>query len=449
MLPFIMAQTFQRFLLLALVALNLTGCTRCTSSGSRSHKREVSIAERDQAVKGATDFAFSMYAKLKGDGNFFYSPYSLWEALAMTYAGANADTKTQMAKALNFGTSEPFIHSAIHTLNRTFHESGIDSADFRLSISNALWGQEGHKFLDPFLSTLKDSHDSDLRRVDFKNHTDEARVRINDWAKKATEGQIKEIIPSGILSADTRLVLTNAIYLKGKWKNPFDKTATQPADFQISPGHDPNRCDKPGVCTEIGVISPHYVKADMMQTTAKFRYAETDEYSAVEMPYVGDKFAMLAILPKRPKVDTRVPHEINPLGMVELEQKLSHDYLQRIKGSLKEDEIYLQFPKFTIRTNSNPKNALKEMGMTNAFSDKGDFSLMTGARDLFVSNVLHEAFILVDEEGTEAAAATGVVGAMSAMPGIRFDRPFICLIWDKESGTVLFMGRMFNPRVEE
>jgi len=444
-----MHQTLQRFLLLALIILNISGCKSCTTAESKTSKREISAAERGQAVKGATDFAFSMYGKLKGEGNFFYSPYSLWEALAMTYAGANADTKTQMAKALNFGTSEPFIHSAIHTLNRTFHKNGIDSADFRLNIANALWGQEGHKFLDLFLSTLKDSYDSDMRRVDFKNHTEEARASINDWARKATEGRIKEIVPSGTLNPSTRLVLTNAIYLKGKWKNPFKKTDTHPVDFQISQGHDPNRCNAPGVCTEIAILQPRYVKADMMSTTAKFLYAETDDYSAVEMPYVGDKFAMLAILPKRPSVDTKVPHVVDPMGIDELESKLSNDYLQSIKGKLKEEEIYLQFPKFTIRTSSNANKALKEMGMTNAFSETADFSLMTGASDFFISNVLHDTFVLVDEEGTEAAAATAVVAEMSVKPSVRFNRPFLCVIWHKESGTILFMGRVFNPKVEE
>lgn len=452
-----MMSNFQRLALLAamVLAVVVSGCTTCARTEPKPQplKVEATPEQRALAVKSEMDFAFLAYAKLRlpGRENFFYSPYSLWEALAMTYAGSSAETKTQMAKALQFGASEPTIHAAIKSMNLKFHESGIDGPGFQLKIANTLWGQEGFKFLDPFLTSLKDNYGAELRFVDFMNNAEGARLNINGWVEKATEQRIKDIIFPGALSKDTRLVLTNAIYLKGKWINAFKKADTHPEQFQITEGFDPNKCNADGVCTEIGFIGPNYISADMMKTTANFRVAETDEYTAVEMPYVGNKFAMLAILPKRPP-DVGPPGPSLRIGLDELEKKLSGDYLQRIKGGLKEGDVALSFPKFKIESESDPVKALKALGMEDAFDSRADFSLMKGDTKLYLSDVLHKALVLVDEEGTEAAAATAViVGELSTsikpeVKVIEFNRPFVCLIWDKETGAIFFLGHVTNPK---
>lgn len=401
------------FVGLACILSLASGCQTAKTPMVAMTNRVTASAVGEHAAHSETDFAFATYSKMKKAGNFFFSPYSLWEALAMTYAGANGATKTQMARALQLSAGDGNIHSDVHQLEQRFRESGIQSDGFTLRIVNGFWAEQSYKFLDPFTETLQDYYGVEVHPLDFRMQAEPGRQAINSSVQQATNDKIKDLLPRGSVNSLTKLVLTNAIYLKGKWSNAFDKEKTRPEDFESDQG---------------------VVQAQMMRKLDKYRIAATDDYIAVEMPYVGDKFAMVAILPK------------NELST--LEARLSSQLLQEIRGGLQEQKIALSFPKFKVESSSEPVEALKKMGMRDAFTDNADFSLMDGTRELFISDVLHKAFIQVDEEGTEAAAATAVViqtRSMVMVKEVKFNRPFLSLIWHRETGAVLFMGRVTNP----
>lgn len=352
--------------------------------------------------KSETDFAFASYAKIKTDGNFVYSPYSLWGTLTMAYAGANGVTKTQMAKVLGLDANDPTIHAGIGALEQNLKASGLGNDGFKLKIVNDLWAKKGTHFFEQFLETL---------RVNYGARPNElvSVSAVNDHVKKATDGKINDLIPEQDI-AYIDLIQTNAIYLKGKWLSKFDKVNTRLEEFTSPNG---------------------VVKVDMMNNVGTFRIALAKEYDAVEMPYIGDKFAMLAILPKG--------------KLEELERTLSTDFLKQVRKDLLAQEIRLAFPKFTIESSSKPLPALGAMGMQSL-----SFSLISKDMSLTLGQIYHKAFIEVDEEGTTAAAATAVIMDWeSSRPEpvtIKFNRPFVTLIWHKESGAVLFMSRVTNPK---
>jgi len=419
-----------------LIIITLLGLVGCARSGGgtvlaqsvQSDKERVmspNVAASDLAdlVNGNSAFAFGLYHLLREekDGNLFYSPYSISLALAMTYGGARGETEQQMADTLHFTLPQDRLHPAFNDLDlelakRGEGAQGKDGQGFRLNIVNAIWGQQGYKFLPEFLDTLAENYGAGLRLLDFAGNPEASRVTINDWVSDQTENRIKDLIPQGVIDKLTRLVLTNAIYFNAAWAEPFKKDLTTDGPFHLLDGSQ--------------------VTVPMMRQTTSFGYAEGEGYQAVELPYDGRELAMVIFLPEAGKVET-------------FENSLDARQVEAIIESLQYREVALTMPKFEIESDFSLVEALSAMGMPVAFSASADFSGMDGTRNLCIGDVIHKAFVSVDEAGTEAAAATAVVMKLTAMPepavGVTVDRPFIFLIRDIETGTILFVGRVVNP----
>jgi serpin B len=389
-------------------------------------KRETApaVSEGDLAalVGGNSTFAFELYQALRGaEGNLFYSPHSISVALAMTYAGARTETEEQMAGTLRYTLPQEQLHPAFNGLDlelasRGEGAQGKDGKGFRLSIVNAIWGQDGYPFLPQFLDTLARNYGAGLRIVDFVNATEAARLTINNWVSEQTEGRIEDLIPPGSIDAATRLVLTNAIYFNAAWAEPFLPEQTQDGTFHL--------------------LDDGEVTVPLMSQSTLHRYAEGDGYQAVEVAYDGHELSMLILLPEEGNFEA-------------FEQALDAGQVEAIVEALGHQQVALTLPSFEFDAKFSLEKTLAEMGMPLAFSPDADFSGMTGTRELFISQVIHQAFVSVDEAGTEAAAATAVMMKLSAAPGepieFRADHPFIFLIRDNETGAILFVGRVVNP----
>jgi len=365
-------------------------------------------------------FAADLYGKLAAkEGNFFFSPNSIETALVMTMAGARGKTAEEMKKVLHLvmaQTVSPDIHGAFGAFLKDLNaEKGPDGKPrgYQLSVANALWGQKGFTFLPAFLDLVKTNYSAGLSEVNFTNDMEGARKTINAWVEKETRDKIKDLITPGVLGRDTRLVLTNAIYFKGQWAEPFEKDRTQDEPFHLA-------TDKT-------------VTVSMMNRQGHYEYAEAKTFTALRLPYAGNELAMIILLPK--KVD----------GLADLEKSLSKATLDKLRQRMKKDEVEVTIPKFTMTCQFELNKTLGDMGMTDAFSEKAaDFSGMMSKKDLFLADVAHKAFIRVDEEGTEATAATSA----SSEGGSTFEanHPFIFLIRHEKSGAILFMGRLADPK---
>jgi serpin B len=376
-------------------------------------------------VEGNNTFALNMYQTLKSDENLFFSPYSISIALAMTYAGARGNTEQQMADTLHFTLPQDKLPPVFNALDLELSQRGIgakgkDDKGFRLNVVNAIWGQKGYTFLQDFLDTLAENYGAGLRLLDFKNAPESSRITINDWVSDRTEGRIKDLIPQGAINTLTRLVLTNAIYFNAAWQNAFDKGNTRDDTFYLLNGNE--------------------TTVPMMHQTERFNYTEGSDYQAVELPYDGRELSMLVLLPKSGQFTS-------------FQDSLDASKVASIIQNLENKKVMLTMPKFEFSSDFSLKNTLSEMGMPLAFSGDADFSGMDGKRDLSISDVIHKAFISVDETGTEAAAATAVIVGATAMPpgepeqivNMTIDHPFIFLIRDIQTGTILFIGRVISP----
>lgn len=382
-------------------------------AGSTAH---AAPNDRDVLVAGNTAFAFDLYKQLvkeKADTNVFFSPISISTALAMTYAGARGNTEKEMAQALRFDLTQKRLHPAYEQLL-----SGLKgNRSYQLAIANRLWGQKGYKFLPDFLKTAATNYQGGFQELDFIGSTEPSRETINAWIEEKTNKKITNLLVRGDITVATRLVLTNAIYFKGSWAAKFDPKQTREAPFYLLAG-------------AAG-------KADMMMQKGRFNYLEQELFQLLELPYAGEKLSMIVLLPKK-GVDFR-----------KVEQMLSPDSLRRWRASMQEEDVVVFLPRFKTTMRFVINGELADLGMKDAFNEAADFSGMTGRRDLYISLVIHKAFVDVNEEGTEAAAATAVVMSTKSMQRdamFRADRPFIFAILDKESGSVLFLGRLMNPR---
>jgi len=388
-----------------------------TPEEKKSAKEATSEAVTD-TMKLAQDnnaFAFDLYARLsQQEGNIFFSPYSISTALAMIYAGARGNTEKQIAQTLHFTLPQEKLHLAVQSIS----EDLIDSKYYQLHIANALWGQKGEKFLDAFLELNKKYYGAGLNEVDFMKATEEARQTINVWVEKQTRDKIKELISKGILNALTLLILTNAIYFKGSWELEFDSKKTTDTAFTL--------------------MDNKSISVPMMYRKGYYRYVEERGFQMLELPYKGKRLSMLILLPD--KVE----------GLAELGRSLNTDYFNKLLNGLTKREVRVNLPRFKIIREFELTKTLIGMGMLDAFSRKADFSGIYGKKDIFFSNVIHKAFVDVNEEGTEAAASTGIVMSKNGGgPLFRADHPFLFLIQDMQSGSILFLGRMMNPRVDE
>lgn len=409
-----------KWALIIVVAAGL--CAGCFAGQQTS---ESTTKEREMVVQGNNEFALKLYAGLRAqEGNLFLSPYSISTALAMTYAGARGRTEAQMAEVLHFPTArgeaplDPAqFHLAFGAIINDLNQRA-EKADFQLSVANALWGQKGYAFLAEFLELVEARYEGKLTEVDFVRATEQARTTINGWVEEKTNDKIKELIQPGVLDQMTRLVLTNAIYFKGNWAKQFEEDRTSEAPFTLAGGEK--------------------VDAAMMNQSGDFPYMEAEDFQALELPYVNDELSMIVLLPK--KTD----------GLAEFEKRLTAEDLGKWLAKLRKREVVVSLPKFEMTRQFSLASVLKSMGMTDAFSRGADFSGMSGSRDLFISAVIHKAYVDVNEEGTEAAAATAVtVKLTSVLPDrrvvFRADHPFLFLIRDNKSGSILFIGRVMNP----
>ena len=396
-----------------------------TLQSDKYRETSPTIDKSDQValIDGNSAFAFDLYQRLKEkDGNLFYSPYSISAALAMTYAGARGQTEQEMAEAMHFVLSQEQLHPAFNWLDQELAQRGEgargkDDKGFRLNVVNAIWGQKDYEFMVDFLDTLAENYGAGLRILDFINDPEESRITINDWVSDQTEDRIKDLIAPGVIDSLTRLVLTNAIYFNAAWADQFSTGQTADGVFHLLDGNT--------------------VTVPMMRQTASFGYAEGDNYQVVELPYDGHELSMVIMLP-------------DDGHLAEFEASLDYQQVRDIIAHLEVPRVDLAMPKFEFESSFSLAEALSTMGMSDAFSSGADFSGMTGNRDLFIGDVVHKAFVSVDEEGTEAAAATAVVMPTSAPPSepvvVTIDRPFIFLIRDIETGAILFVGRVVNPK---
>lgn len=375
-------------------------------------------ADQPQTLAGNTNsFAIDLYKQLRGqEGNLFLSPYSVWTALTMTYAGARGDTATEMHKVLHLPDDKEKLHPAVAKIQQelTGKTKGV-----RLSVANALWGQKGLSFQPDFLRITRTWYNAGLHEVNY-GQAEEARKEINAWVEKETQDKIRDLLTPGTITSDTRLVLTNAIYFKGDWLTAFPKKDTRKEDFHVSR-------DKT-------------TSVDMMHLTSRFGYYEEEAFQALSMPYQGDAVSLVALLPKEDK------------SLSNLEESLSAEKLAACVQGMKPTKVVVSFPRFKLTASFQLADVLAKLGMPVAFDvARADFSGMTGSRDLFISHVVHKAFVDVNEEGTEAAAATGVVMATRAVlnpkpdPIFRADRPFLFALRDNRTGALLFLGRVRNP----
>ncbi|TKJ29241.1 MAG: serpin family protein [Chloroflexi bacterium B3_Chlor] len=422
-------------LLALIVVLGLVGCSISTSVPSdqvppggilRSEKQRVTLldvapADWAELVAGNGAFAFDLYQAIRGDdGNLFYSPYSISLALAMTYAGARGETERQMADTLHYTLRQSRLHPAFNSLDLELASrgEGAEGQDggFRLNIANSIWGQTGYSFLAEFLDILAENYGAGLRVLDFANAPEDSRVIINDWVSDETEGKIEDLLPPDSITSLTRIVLTNAIYFNAAWSHPFEEELTHDGAFNLLDGGQ--------------VIVP------MMERTEYSGYAEGEGYQAVELLYDGAELSMVILLPEAGRFE----------GFA---SALDAERAASILRDIDPQKVHLTMPKFTYESGFSLKETLAAMGMPAGFTfTAADFSGMDGTRELFIGDVIHKAFISVDEAGTEAAAATAVVvptAAPTSPVKVTVDRPFVFMIRDIESEAILFLGHVVSP----
>jgi serine protease inhibitor len=384
--------------------------------------------EVKSAVEGNTAFALDLYQSLKDrPGNLFFSPYSISTSLAMTYAGARGRTESEMAKALHFNLAQTNLPVAFGALgarmNRIQRWNRIT-----LTTANSLWWQQDYRFTDAFLDLVHKHYGAEARQVDFKHSPQIASSEINRWVERETKGKIKDLVEPSQFTDYTRLVLCNAIYFKGKWLNQFKVSDTKPAPFHVT--------------------TNETVTVPMMSQQAQFKTARSDDDTVelLELPYSGRDLSMIILLPQ---VEYRMSDEEQP-GLPDLEQKLTTDHLRAWLAKLNQanaHETWVALPRFTTTQSLELAKELKSLGLVSAFDENtANFSGMDGTTNLLISAVIHKAFVEVNESGTEAAAVTLTMARSSSMAG-RFtvDHPFIFLIRENGSGSILFLGRIVDP----
>jgi serpin B len=406
-------------LLLILALFLLLGCVEQASPPTSPVDDTGATPEGTNSVVNANAlFAFDLYSRFaeQETGNIFFSPYSISTALAMTYEGARGETASEIQQVLHI-PADPDVRRP--SFASVYNEINAPGKLYELKTANALWAQQDYEFLEDYITTVEQYYGGKVTNLDFVGNTEESRSTINSWVEDQTNDKIENLIPPGVLNSLTRLVLTNAIYFKGTWELQFDEGDTMDEPFYTAPGTT--------------------VTAPLMRLTgedATFPYAEADNLQILELPYDGNDLSMLIILPEKGKPSPG----------------LTPEKLQDWRALLVEQRVDIYIPRFKFETKYFMVETLSGMGMPTAFTiGAADFSGMDGTRELFIGNVIHQAFVEVNEEGTEAAAATAVVMYLTAMPEepvipvFRADHPFIFLIQQRDTGNILFMGRVSDP----
>ena len=382
---------------------------------------EVIDSDFEALLEGNRRFTLDLYQQLRNKDeevkNLFYSPYSISVALAMTWAGARGNTANEMADVLHFTLEQEDIHPAFNKLDLYLTSLGQETEDeeFILSITNAIWGEETYTFLDDFLDLLAVNYGAAMYLLDFVDHPNESSETINQWVEDQTNGKIENLLPMGSINPLTRLVLTNAIYFYGSWLHQFDEEFTSDGIFNTLDGSQ--------------------VTVTMMEQTEIFRYMSGNGFQAIDLPYEGEEAGMLIIVPDEGTFEA-------------FEQTFDTETLGVVLDGLISTNVTLHLPKWEFIAECELKEILRSMGMVDAFRS-ADFSGIDGTHNLFIDGVFHKAFVAVDESGTEAAAATAVVVSLTGIPDspvqLQINRPFMFLIMDYGTDTILFAGRVINP----
>jgi serpin B len=377
--------------------------------------------DQAEVVKGSNAFAVDLYAQLsRQPGNLFFSPESISTAFGMAYAGARGQTATEMEHVFHFTLPPEKLHTAMGAL---LAEMNAQHKGYELRVADALWAQQDANFEANYLKLVQSDYAAGFHRVNFKLSPESVRATINAWVEKQTNDKIKDLISPGALNPTTRLVLTNAIYFKGNWQDQFDKEATQKEEFHLSVAQ--------------------WVMTPMMHRTGGYQYYDGGTFQALELPYSGNEISMVVLLPRQTDGLAALEHSFTA--------RAARDWIQKLEPV---DKVILSLPRFTMTQQFELSSALSTMGMAQAFSSDADFSGMTGRPDFAISAAIHKAFIDVDEQGTEAAAATAIVMYATAMhrefpepPPIVFraDHPFLFILLDTKSGSMLFLGRVADP----
>jgi serpin B len=370
-------------------------------------------------ITGNNQFAFNLYNQLKDDSrNIFFSPFSLNNAFAMVYEGAKGDTAQQIQSVFGFPSDNNDRQSSFEAINNDLNQA---TTSYQLNIANALWVEKDYPLLSSYTNTVAQVYGGNASTVDFIGNPAGAVTTINAWVAGKTNNKIPNLLSTGDVDSSTRLVLTDAIYFKGTWTFPFDPNLTIPMPFYSD-----------------GSGSTTVEQASMMGRSGEtfFNYTDTGILQALEMPYKGNKLAMLVLLPKT--------------NLASIEGSLSADFIKQLQSQMNEQQVVVSMPKFTFKTSYSLSNTLRSMGITTAFSGNADFSGITNQGQLNIDDVIHQAYIAVDEQGTEAAAATaiGMSGALASLTPVTVfnaNHPFIFVILDTQNGNILFVGQMVKP----
>lgn len=378
-----------------------------------------------QAVQDGNAFAADLYRQLRGrDGNLFFSPVSMSTALAMTYAGARGKTADEMARVLHFSLPQERLHPAMKLLLDRLNADGAQGS-YKLFLANAVWAQKDYQFNQDFLQVLSDQYDAGINQADFAHNAEQSRKTINAWVAEHTAQHILDLLAQAP-PPETRLILTNAVYFKGTWQEQFDTKETQDGDFNVA------------------LPMMKHVAAPFMHRTGDFGYLNGGTFQVLEIPYENNALSMIIFLPD------------SPIGLPIMEQMMNGASLAGWLGRLQPNKVIVSLPKFKIEAQFEMVGTLRQMGMLQPFDPKtADFSgiaELAPQEKLYISAVVHKAYVDVGEEGTEAAAATGVEIAKATavyrsepIPVFNADHPFLFLIRDNQSGSILFMGRVADP----
>jgi serpin B len=420
-------------LLIGFVLLPLA-CSRTTEEPARVPKAvmlldagtiadvpNVPAADQTSLVAGNDEFAVDLYRQLSREpGNLFFSPYSISSTLAMSYAGAHGTTAAEMAKVLHFDLAADKLHGAFADLNQQLLGS---QRGYQLSLANALWAQTGYAFEPAYVKRLKDSYGAGLGTVDFASNPEMARQAINSWVSEQTRGKIPELLQATDLNPLTRCVLTNAIYFQATWFYPFQKAATRNKTFWRT--------------------RQEQTQVPMMHLHEHLAYMEAEGVQALELPYES-RFRLIVLLPRQRD------------GLAAMEKDLTAKKLRTWIGAMKREEVDVALPRFKVQSTHSLREPLTALGMSLAFSPDADFSGSRASAQqdgLKITAVIHQALVEVDEKGTEAAAATAEVKSAKSLEPWRHepkqflaDHPFLFLIRDGQTGSILFLGRLTDPR---
>jgi serpin B len=398
-------------LIILMLAIGLIGCGHNPPAAGEDSPDISGLAERNNR------FAFDLYQQLSPDhDNILFSPYSLFNALAMTLAGADGNTEKQMEMTLSADMGKRRLFAAFSAMNKATNEMNRQPG-ISVLCANGIWTQAGHPFKKAFLKRAAGDFDAEIRQVDFVTGFEYQRQQINAWVEDKTKHKIEDLLPAGVPDPQTRMILVNAIYFKGDWQVPFEGQMTREMPFWLTPDRS--------------------VNVPLMCRQGPIRYARDEYFQMIELPYEGKNISMLVLL-GHPRAD------IKAIGKM-----LTADYVNSLYQIMNEFEVRVFLPGFKVVEDYSLSDTLVNMGMTDAFDDRADFSGMNGSKGLYINDVVHKAVIEVNEKGAEAAAATGVVmrKQSAAFMGVTFkaDHPFVFLIRENATGAILFLGRLSDP----